>query len=103
MSIILLFKFDMGYHLFLFHRLIKYLILRKYIYTNIIVESVNSKIQREFYGRGTLPNAGSAINIIYVNLIDLEKKWAKTKVANRDKIFNEIQLVHKNIIEQYII
>lgn len=77
--------------------------IRKYIYTNNIVESVNSKIQREFYGRGTLPNAGSAINIIYVNLIDLEKKWAKTKVANWDKIFNEIQLVHKNIIEQYII
>ena len=77
--------------------------IRKYIYTNNIVESVNSKIQRGFYGRGALPNAESAINIIYVNLIDLEKKWAKTKVANWDKIFNEIQLVHKNIIEQYII
>lgn len=77
--------------------------IRKYIYTNNIVESVNSKIQRGFYGRGALPNAESAINIIYVNLIDLEKKWAKTKVANWDKIFNEIQLVHKDIIEQYII
>lgn len=77
--------------------------IRKYVYTNNIVESVNSKIQRGFYGRGALPNAESAINIIYVNLIDLEKKWAKTKVANWNNIFNEIQQVHKDIIEQYII
>lgn len=77
--------------------------IRKYVYTNNIVESVNSKIQRGFYGRGALPNTESAINIIYVNLTDLEKKWAKTKVANWNNIFNEIQQVHKDIIEQYII
>ena len=76
--------------------------IRKYIYTNNIVESVNSKIQRGFYGRGALPNAESAINIIYVNLIDLEKKWNKSKVTNWDKIFSEIQIVHKNIIDEYL-
>ena len=77
--------------------------IRKYVYTNNIVESVNSKIQRGFYGRGALPNTESAINIIYVNLTDLEKKWAKTKVANWNNIFNEIQQVHKDIIEQYLV
>lgn len=76
--------------------------IRKYIYTNNIVESVNSKIQRGFYGRGALPNAESAINIIYVNLIDLEKKWNKNKVPNWDKIFNETQIIHKNIIDEYL-
>ena len=76
--------------------------IRKYVYTNNIVESVNSKIQRGFYGRGALPNAESAINIIYVNLIDLEKKWNKSKVTNWDKIFSEIQIVHKNIIDEYL-
>lgn len=75
--------------------------IRNYIYTNNIVESVNSKIQRGFYGRGALPNADSAINIIYVNLIDLEKKWCKSKVSNWDKIFNEIQIVHKDILLKY--
>lgn len=48
--------------------------IRKYVYTNNIVESANSKIKRGFYGRGSLPNAESAINIIYVNLKDLENK-----------------------------
>ncbi len=76
--------------------------IRKYIYTNNIVESVNSKVQRGFYGRGALPNASSAINIIYVNLIDLEKKWKKTKVSNWMNIFNEIQIVHKDILEKYM-
>ena len=76
--------------------------IKKYIYTNNIVESVNSKVQRGFYGRGALPNTDSAINIIYVNLIDLENKWKKTKVQNWDKIFKEIQIVHKDILEKYI-
>lgn len=75
--------------------------IRKYIYTNNIVESVNSKIQRGFYGRGALPNADSAINIIYVNLTDLEKKWNKSKVSNWTNIFNEIQIVHKDILDKY--
>lgn len=76
--------------------------IRKYIYTNNIVESVNSKVQRGFYGRGALPNTESAINIIYVNLIDLEKKWKKTKVNNWDSIFNEISIIHKDMINKYI-
>lgn len=75
--------------------------IRNYIYTNNIVESVNSKIQRGFYGRGALPNADSAINIIYVNLTDLEKKWNKSKVPNWDKIFNDIQIVHNDILSKY--
>lgn len=76
--------------------------IRKYIYTNNIVESVNSKIQRGFYGRGALPNPESAINIIYVNLIDLEKKWCKSKVPNWNNIFSEIQIIHKNILKDYL-
>lgn len=76
--------------------------IRKYIYTNNIVESVNSKIQRGFYGRGALPNKESAINIIYLNLIDLEKKWKKAKVSNWDKINNEIMLLHFNDIKEYL-
>lgn len=76
--------------------------IRKYIYTNNIVESANSKIKRGFYGRGALPNCESAINIIYVNLRDLENKWAKKRVPNWNKIFSEIQIVHKDIVEKYL-
>ena len=76
--------------------------IRKYIYTNNIVESVNSKIKRGFYGRGALPNVESAINIIYLNLADLEKKWSKNKVANWDAIYNELVAIHYNDIKQYI-
>ena len=76
--------------------------IRKYIYTNNIVESVNSKIKRGFYGRGALPNINSALNIIFLNLDDLEKKWAKTKVPNWNNIYNELIQVHKQDIEQYL-
>ena len=76
--------------------------IRKYIYTNNIVESVNSKIKRGFYGRGALPNAESAINIIFLNLNDLEKKWSKTKVKNWDNIFKELSTLFFDQIKDYL-
>lgn len=77
--------------------------IRKYIYTNNIVESANSKIKRGFYGRGALPNINSALNIIYVNLKDLEKKWQSKKVSNWANIYNEILMLHYDDIKEYII
>jgi putative transposase len=76
--------------------------IRNYIYTNNISESVNSKIKRGFYGRGALPNAESALNIIFLNLEDLEKKWSNKKVNNWNKIFNEIIEIHGNEINKYL-
>ena len=76
--------------------------IRKYIYTNNIVESANSKIKRGFYGRGALPNVESAINIIYVNLKDLERKWNSARVKNWTNIFNEIKVVYQKEVEKYL-
>lgn len=76
--------------------------IRNYIYTNNIVESVNSKIKRGFYGRGALPNVQSALNIIYLNLIDLETKWKKKHVSNWDNIYKEMMLVHYEDIKDYL-
>ena len=76
--------------------------IRKYIYTNNIVESANSKIKRGFYGRGALPNPESAINIIYLNLTDLEDKWAKTKVNNWNNIFKELNTLYYDDIKDYL-
>lgn len=76
--------------------------IRKYIYTNNIVESANSKIKRGFYGRGALPNVESALNIIYVNLDNLENKWLKEKINNWENIKNELYIVYYNQIKEYI-
>ena len=76
--------------------------IRKYIYTNNIVESANSKIKRGFYGRGALPKCESAINIIYLNLIDLEQKWSKTKVNNWNYIFQELNTLYYDDIKDYL-
>lgn len=76
--------------------------IRKYIYTNNIVESANSKVKRGFYGRGALPNVESAINIIYVNLRELGDKWSKRQVNNWDKISDEIMKVHYEEIKKYL-
>lgn len=77
--------------------------IRKYIYTNNIIESVNSKVKRGFYGRGALPNPQSAINIVYLNLKDLENKWKKKRVANWDNIYKELIQVHYEEIKQYLL
>lgn len=77
--------------------------IRNYIYTNNIVESVNSKIKRGFYGRGALPNVQSALNIIYLNLSDLEEKWSKKHVSNWDNIYNELINVHYDDIKDYLL
>ena len=76
--------------------------IRKYIYTNNIVESANSKIKRGFYGRGALPNINSALNIIFLNLEDLEKKWSNKKVNNWNNIYNEIIMVHGDELKKYL-
>ena len=76
--------------------------IRKYIYTNNIVESANSKIKRGFYGRGALPNIQAAINIIYLNLIELEKKWSKKKVTNWKNIYSEIIQIYYEEIKEYL-
>ena len=76
--------------------------IRKYIYTNNIVESVNSKLKRGFYGRGALPNANSAINIIFLNLDDLENKWKNKKVSNWNKIYDELIEIYYDDIKEYL-
>ena len=76
--------------------------IRKYIYTNNIVESVNSKIKRGFYGRGALPNINSALNIIFLNLENLESKWTKSKVNNWNNIYNELYSIYNSEIGKYL-
>lgn len=76
--------------------------IRKYIYTNNIVESVNSKIKRGFYGRGALPNINSALNILFLNLDDLENKWKDKKVSNWNSIYNELCTIHSDVLKAYL-
>ena len=77
-------------------------ILGSTFYTNNIVESVNSKLKRGFYGRGALPNANSAINIIFLNLDDLENKWKNKKVSNWNKIYDELIEIYYDDIKEYL-
>lgn len=79
--------------------------IRKYIYTNNISESANSKLKRGFYGRGALPNANAAINIIYFNLRELEDKWLQKKVNNWNEIFSDLNnenYKYYNKIKEYL-
>ena len=49
-----------------------------------------------------VPYPESAINIIYLNLIDLETKWAKTKVNNWNNIFKELNTLYYDDIKKYL-
>lgn len=51
--------------------------IRKAIYTTNAIESINSQIRKLIKNRGHFPNDEAAIKLIYLALINAEKRWSK--------------------------
>lgn len=49
--------------------------IRKAIYTTNAIESVNSQVRKLIKNRGHFPNDDAAIKLIYLALINAEKRW----------------------------
>ncbi len=49
--------------------------IRKVIYTTNAIESVNSQIRKLIKNRGHFPNDDAAIKLIYLALVNAEKRW----------------------------
>lgn len=49
--------------------------IRKVIYTTNAIESVNSQIRKLIKNRGHFPNDNAALKLIYLALVNAEKRW----------------------------
>ncbi|MCB9610602.1 MAG: transposase [Polyangiaceae bacterium] len=49
--------------------------MRKVIYTTNAIESVNSQIRKLIKNRGHFPDDDAALKLIYLALVNAEKRW----------------------------
>lgn len=74
--------------------------IRKVIYTTNLIESVNSTLRRVTNNKGAFNSEDSLFNLLYLRIMDLEKKWTKP-IQNHKLIFNQLLLLHKDRIYKH--
>lgn len=75
--------------------------IRKMIYTTNAIESVNSSLRKVTKGKGMFINKQSLYKVLFLRIIDLEKKWS---IGTRDwsKIIEELIIRHGDRITKHI-
>ena len=76
--------------------------IRKLIYTTNAIESVNSCLRKVTNGKGCFVNKVALEKVLYLRILDLEKKWKRTTRANWPLILNELIELFGERIEKYI-
>lgn len=76
--------------------------IRKIIYTTNAIESVNSCLRKVTNGKGCFVNKVALEKVLYLRILDLEKKWKRTTRANWSLILNELIELFGERIEKYI-
>lgn len=76
--------------------------IRKLIYTTNAIESVNSCLRKVTNGKGCFVNKVALEKVLYLRILDLEKKWKRTTRANWSLILNELIELFGERIEKYI-
>lgn len=65
--------------------------VRKIMYTTNAIEAVNSSF-RKVTKRGAFPNDNSVFKLLYLRVVELQKKWADRPVANWSLVRNQLLL-----------
>ena len=65
--------------------------VRKIMYTTNAIEVVNSSF-RKVTKRGAFPNDNSVFKLLYLRVVELQKKWASRPVANWSLVRNQLLL-----------
>lgn len=63
--------------------------VRKIMYTTNAIEAVNSSF-RKVTKRGAFPNDNSVFKLLYLRVVELQKKWADRPVANWSLVRNQL-------------
>lgn len=75
--------------------------IRKVIYTTNPIESLNSALRKVTNGKGMFENKDSLMRVLYLRIVDLEKKWS-TGTKNWKKIIEQLVEIHEDRITKYI-
>lgn len=75
--------------------------IRRVIYTTNPIESLNSALRKVTNGKGSFPSNESVMKVLYLRVIDLEKKWSKG-VMGWKTILNQLIILYEKRIIKYL-
>lgn len=75
--------------------------IRKIIYTTNPIESANSALRKVTRGKGSFPSKESVMKVLYLRVVDLEKKWSKG-TANWNIVFEQLINLYEKRITKYL-
>lgn len=75
--------------------------IRKVIYTTNAIESLNSGLRKVTKGKGSFVNETALMKVLYLRIMDLQKKWSKG-IANWNNVRNELVKLFEDRYLKYI-
>lgn len=75
--------------------------IRKMIYTTNSIESYNSQLRKVLKGKGAFPNETAAMKLIYLQTIEVTKKWNR-QISNWSQILNQLLILYPERLNQYL-
>ena len=75
--------------------------IRKMIDTTNAIESYNSQLRKVLKGKGALPNETSVMKLIYLQTIEVTKKWQR-QISNWSQILNQLLILYPDRLTPYL-
>ena len=75
--------------------------IRKMIYTTNAIESYNSQLRKVLKGKGAFPNETSVMKLIYLQTIEVTKKWQR-QISNWSQILNQLLILDPDRLTPYL-
>lgn len=75
--------------------------IRKMIYTTNSIESYNSQLRKVLKGKGAFPNEISVMKLIYLQTIEVTKKWQR-QLSNWSQILNQLLILYPDRLTPFI-
>ena len=75
--------------------------IRKMIYTTNAIESYNSQLRKVLKGKGACPHETSVMKLIYLQTIEVTKKWQR-QISNWSQILNQLLILYPDRLTPYL-
>ena len=75
--------------------------IRKMIYTTNAIESYNSQLRKVLKGKGAFPNETSVMKLIYLQTMEVTKKWRR-QLSNWSQILNQLLILYPDRLTPYL-
>ncbi len=71
------------------------------IYTTNAIESYNSQLRKVLKGKGFFLNETSVMKLIYLQTIEVTKKWQR-QISNWSQILNQLLILYPDRLTPYL-